>query len=275
MPLDVLGFPAALDAAPELDFIRNYGAPFAVWTRPDRGLLCLGVEGPRYGRLLIRFAGAAVTGGIPPQAAVAHLRGALPAYEALYGHPALIRLQGHGPAAGGYMAIFRWAEGWSLDQEEARAQLRRQPLLTRLRMMDSVVDFHLHALARGYVSVGFSDASLIADLGLGTVTIGDIDFYRPLPAVNDMGRMVGSVRFLSPEEYQLGAALDERTVQYTLGALAFFFFGEYGSRERPAWTAGEALYQVAARACQEQRDRRYPTLSAFAAAWREAAGKTV
>lgn len=32
--------------------------------------------------------------------------------------------------------------------------------------------------------------------------ICDIDFFRKSPAVNDMGRMWGSARFMSPEEYE-------------------------------------------------------------------------
>ena len=45
-------------------------------------------------------------------------------------------------------------------------------------------------------------------------------------------------------------------------------------RERAAWTAGQALYRVACQACEEHREKRYPTYADFLAAWRQAAGET-
>jgi len=48
-----------------------------------------------------------------------------------------------------------------------------------------------------------------------------------------MGRMWGSSRFQSPEEYQLGADIDEVTNVYTIGTTAFALFGEYNrTREK-------------------------------------------
>lgn len=274
MTQDVFGVPVELECPWNFDFILNYGDPFSVTVHPQRGLLCFGVEGPRYGRLLIRYAGAPLVEGMPMEQAVATLRGAMPAYETLYPHPALIRLQGHGAAAGGYAAIFKGPEGVSLRENDIPAQLGRQPLLTRLRMIDSVFDFHLFAVRKGYQPVGFGEASLTADFTAGRVAVCDIDLYRPAPAVNDLGRMPGSSFFLAPEEYRLGEPLDERTVQYAMGALAFFFFADRSLGERAAWTAGEALYRVALRACEEKREKRYPALADFLAAWRRAAGET-
>ena len=274
MTWDIFGVPVALDTPRDFDFILNYGEPFAVWAQPEKGLLCFGVEGPRYGRLLIRYAGAPLTGGIPAEEAVGFLRRAMPVYEALYPHPALIKLQGHGPAAGGYMAIFQWPEGLNLRENDVRVQLGRQPLLTQLGMIDRVFDFHLFALQKGYQPLGFDEGGLTADWTAGSITVCDIDLYRTAPAVNDLGRMPGSSFFLSPEEYRLGEPLDGRATQYTMGALAFFFFGDRFLRERVTWTAGEPLYRVACRACEEDREKRYATFADFLAAWRQAAGET-
>ena len=271
---DIWGFPVELAAPRNFDFILNYGRPFALWPQPQKGLLCFGMEGPRYGRLLIRYAGAPLAHGLPAEEAIQWLHAAMPAYEALYPHPALIKLQGHGPAAGGYMAIFRWPEGMNLRENDARLQLARQPLLTRLRMIDGIFDFQRCALQSGYQPVGFDESCLTADMTEGKLTLCDIDRYLPAPAVNDWGRMPGSSFFLSPEEYHQDEALDERTAQYAMGALAFFFFGDRMLRERAAWTAGQALYRVACQACEEHREKRYPTYADFLAAWRQAAGET-
>lgn len=272
---DVFGFPLDVARYQDFGFLRNYGAAFQLHARPDGGLVCFGMQGPRYGRLLIRFAGAALTGGPTPEEAVLALRRAVSMYETLYPHPALIKLQGHGPVAGGYAAIFRWPEGDCLRGEEAQRTLSRQPLLTRLKMIDPVFDLHLFALQKGVAPVGLHDGCLRADWTAGTVTVCDIDPFLPAPAVNAVGRMPGAAQFMAPEQLTPGAPLDGVTAQYALGALAFLFFARYGSRERAAWEAGEALYRVARRACMEQREARYPDLAAFVAAWREAAGRTV
>ena len=268
---DVFGFSVDTQTYQDFSFIRNYGTPFLVDAIAEKGLVCFGIESPRYGKLCIRFAGAALAGGAAPQIAIAALRRSMPIYQALYPHPTLIKLQGHGPAAGGYAAIFRWPEGQSLQQPG----IQRQPLLSSLRMIDSVFDFHLYAASMGFVSTGFQAGSLTADFAAGSLTLCDIDLYRQMPAVNDMGRMQGASQFMSPEEFILGAPLDERTAQFHMGALAFFFFGAYSSRERAAWRAGEALYRVAARACEQQPEKRFPTLAEFVQAWRTAAGQTV
>ena len=275
MMQDVFGFDVDMLSPQSFDFVLRYGRPFLVMPRPACGLVCFGVDSPQYGRLLIRFAGAALTGGPAPGAAVGMLQGAMPAYEALYPHPALIKLQGHGAAGGGYAAIFRWVEGESLGEAAAMRRLLYQPLLVRLRMIDRVFDFHAWAAAKGYAAVGFGVSCLRADFATGGIAVSDIDLYRPMPAKNDRGRMPGSHLFLSPEDYELGAPLDEVSMQYTMGALAFAFFAGPGIRERGAWMAGEPLYRVAERACSEARGERYATLGDFLRAWRRAAGETV
>lgn len=269
----VFGYPVDVSAYQDFGFLLHYGEPFWCQVRPSAGQVCFGMESARYGRLLIKFAGAPLNGGLAPEAAALRLQQAARLYELLYPHPALVKLQGHGPAAGGYAAIFRWPEGESLRGEAAQETLRRQPLLTRLRMLDRVFDFQLNAVEQGYMPVGFDEGSLTADFTAGQITVCDIDLYRPLPAINDQGRMEGSPRFLSPEETTLGAALDDVTAQYALGALACFFLSRYGSGERQDWEAGDGLYQAAVRACQEKREKRFSSLADFVQTWRQEAGK--
>ena len=53
-----------------------------------------------------------------------------------------------------------------------------------------------------------------------------------------MGRMWGSSLFQSPEEYEVGAVIDEITNVYAVGATAFALFGEY-NRNRDRWQAAQ------------------------------------
>lgn len=87
-----------------------------------------------------------------------------------------------------------------------------------------------------------------------------------------MGRMWGSSRFMSPEEYELGAQLDEVTNVFTLGALAHTFLGDDATKARQAWVGTDGLFDIAARAMQKERGARWPSVVALAEAWRGSAG---
>lgn len=281
---DVLGLPVEMAEPYDFRFLSRYGTPFCAFDKQDSGNICFGMAGA-YGRLFVKFAGAQTARAkVAPGQAIAALRQSAPVYEALR-HPALVRLRGHGAVAGGYAAVFDWADGeglhpyWKFDRQQKytdpdspSVKLRRQPLLVKLKMLDRVFDFHAFAAQKDFVPVDFYDGSLMANFDTGEITICDIDLYRRMPTLNDRGRMPGSSRFLSPEEYRLGAPLDERTAVYVLGALAHEFLGDNVARDPAAWTAAPALLEVARRALNDNPEARYPCVNAFLCAWRAAVG---
>ena len=57
-------------------------------------------------------------------------------------------------------------------------------------------------------------------------------------------------------------------VRTVLLSLAFFFFGDDRNKCAESWNVSPALYAVAARAIRPARDERYPSVDAFADAWR-------
>ena len=57
------------------------------------------------------------------------------------------------------------------------------------------------------------DGSLMVDLKSGRVTLCDLDVYERAPMTNRQGRMWGSTRCMAPEEYELGAVIDEVTAR--------------------------------------------------------------
>ena len=77
---------------------------------------------------------------------------------------------------------------------------------------------------------------------------------------------------MSPEEFELGAALDEVTNVFTMGATAFALLGGEVDRSFEKWEGSGAVYEVARKAVSTDRSQRYPSLSAFRRAWREARG---
>lgn len=70
----------------------------------------------------------------------------------------------------------------------------------------------------------------------------------------------------TPEEFDLGAVLDEITNVYTLGATAFALFAEY-KRDSKSWTLSDDLYKVALKATSNNRSERQQTIQEFIYEW--------
>ena len=85
----------------------------------------------------------------------------------------------------------------------------------------------------------------------------------------DMGRMWGSSLFQSPEEYEVGAVIDEITNVYAVGATAFALFGEY-NRNRDRWQLSDQLFEVAANAVSDDRNRRQQSIRQLREEWETA-----
>jgi len=260
-----------LRAAFDLSFLADYGRVFRVFDQQDSGNLCFGVEGPS-GRRFLKLAGAQTERGekVAPEEAVARLKATLPVYEALR-HPALINVLEHCPVPGGYLAAFEWFEGVCMGKQYGdHARCMALPAAELLPVYRVILDFHLHVQRMGYLAIDFYDGCILYDFETRQTRLCDIEFYRKLPCVNEMGRMWGSARYMSPEEFTLGAALDERTNVFTLGATAFQLFGGAMDRSRAKWRLGDAAFAVATRAVSPEPAGRYPNLEAYAGAWHDA-----
>lgn len=87
--------------------------------------------------------------------------------------------------------------------------------------------------------------------------------------MNDMGRMWGSSRFMSPEEFTFDATLDEITNVYTLGAFAFAMFANY-DRSPESWLLNKKTYVVASKAISDNPDYRQQSIRKFIDQWEAA-----
>ena len=261
------GLPVLLREPHDLGFLSRWGRVFRVLDQQDSGNLCFGVEGPG-GRVFVKYAGAQTTrfeGTVAD--AVECCRRAAEVYRAL-AHPSLTRLREDGEAGQGYLMVFDWTDAVPMGRQYEKSDLVRELSLSqRADGVQQVYDFHVEAAARDWVAVDLYDGSLLVDLATGQVTLCDLDFYERAPVRNRMGRMWGSTRFMSPEEYQLGSVIDEVTNVFALGALAHTFLGDDASKARRAWEGSEDQYQVAARALQPRREQRWASVAELAAAW--------
>lgn len=251
-------------------FLQEYGRVFKVFDDQDSGNICFGISNQSK-RFFIKYAGAkTLRGCVSPQEAIVHLQKTVPLYQALK-HENLIQLLETRETAQGFAMIFEWTDAQCMGRmyPESHRRFMQMGADKKLDVFAAVQRFLAHVHSNGYVAIDFYDGSIMYDFASGQTLICDIDFFRPKPCVNDMGRMWGSSRFQSPEEYQLGAPIDERTNVYTLGALAFALFAGY-KREPGDWTLNQAAYAVACKATSPDPVPRQQTIHQFMSEWNAA-----
>ena len=255
------GVPLKLKTPFDLSFLRKYGKVFKVFDDQDSGNLCFGVEDG--GRCcFIKFAGApTVRANVNTQEAIDNLKHSVRIYQDL-AHPNLIKLIKTEEIGGGFALVFDWVDAVCMGKQypHDRRKFMQLPLETRMRAFGEILDFHAHVTRQGYVAVDFYDGSILWDCANKKVVICDIDLYQKAPYTNPIGRMWGSSRFMSPEEFQLGAAIDEVTNVYAMGAMAFALFAG-GKREPEAWPLDRTLYEIAKRAVSDDRNTRWQSIA--------------
>jgi hypothetical protein len=209
-------------------------------------------------------------------ARVALLRNAVRLSESCH-HYTLPRLFRVIESPSGPLLVYQWLDGELIgtprarrdDPESAFQRFRRLPAATIQGRLDSVFDLHHELAGAGWIAVDFYDGSLIYDFKSGRLGIVDLDMYREGPFRNEMGRMFGSTRFMAPEEFELGALIDERTNVFVMGRTALVLLSD-GTLNEDAFRGTRALFEVVARACEPERSRRYDSMAAFYSAWRTA-----
>ena len=261
------GIPFKLESTFDFSFLSEYGRVFKVFDDQDSGNICFGTEkdGQRY---FIKFAGAPTeqyNGNLAD--AIARLKATLQAYSDLK-HKNLIELVEAKDIAGGFMMIFKWVDGDCMGRmyPAQHKKFMALPVKDKLKVFTDILDFFEYIASQNYVAIDFYDGSIMYDFECGKTTICDIDFYRKQPCTNDMGRMWGSSRFQAPEEFQLGAVIDEITNVYTVGTTAFALFGEY-NRTRDKWQLSDELFEVVARAVNDDRTKRQQSIRQFIDEW--------
>lgn len=251
----------------DFSFLQEYGKVFKVFDDQDSGNICFGTEkdGERY---FIKFAGAktAEYDGNPCDA-VSRLKLTVPVYENLK-HKNFIEYIEAKEIGNGFATIFKWTDGECMGRMYPESHHKFMTLSNeiKLKVFDDILDFMKYIAEQDFVAIDFYDGSIMYDFNNQKTIICDIDFFRKSPAINDMGRMWGSSLFMAPEEFELGAAIDEITNVYTLGAMAFSLFGNY-KRDFANWSLSENLYDVAVKATHKDRAERQQSIKAFINEW--------
>lgn len=252
----------------DMSFIQHYGKVFKICDDQDSGNICFGVE-DGLNRYFIKFAGAPAEqyGGTPGDA-ITRLKAAVPVYKDL-AHENLVKIIKAEEVGWGFAVIFKWTDGECMGRQYplSRQKFLQIPQSSKLDVFNDILSFHAHVIDRGYVAIDFYDGSIMYDFSTKKTLICDIDFYSKSPYINNMGRMWGSSRFMSPEEFELGAAIDEISNVYLMGATAFALFAGY-DRTSEKWQLSEGLYRVALKAVNDDRSQRQQSIGEFIEEWK-------
>jgi serine/threonine-protein kinase len=259
----------------DMSFIQKYGKVFKIYDGQDSGNICFGVENGE-NKYFIKFAGAP-TEQYPgrPEEAITRLKTTVSVYRDLT-HPNLIKFTKAEEIGGGFAMIFEWTDGQCMGRmyPQSRQKFLQMSYNIRLEVFDDILSFHAEVIDKGYVAIDFYDGSIMYDFDEKKTVICDIDFYSKQPYINCMGRMWGSSRFMSPEEYKVGEVIDELTNVYLMGATAFALFSDY-HRSFEEWKLTEELYKVALKAVSNDRKDRQQSIKQFIKEWKQAQKTTM
>jgi serine/threonine protein kinase, bacterial len=265
----------------DFEWVEKLGTVFCVFDQQDSGNISFGVEKNGEKRF-VKYAGAnTIHASIDSNIAVQNLKQSVPLYQELK-HPHLVNLLDHFETKQGYALIFKWFAGetlhnhWEFPPPEKYEhpdspfyRFKQLSVKKRLKSFQQILEFHVHVEKKDYVAIDFYDGSILYDFSTDRTKICDIDLYRKKPFRNLMGRMWGSSRFMSPEEFQLNEYIDERTNVFNMGCTAFCLLGSDSNHSFEHWDAGRELYEIARKAVEKDRDKRYSSVEEFYTEWKK------
>jgi len=272
------GVPYKLNESYDFSFLNKYGKVFKAFDEQGSGNIAFGIE-KEDKRYFVKFAGAPKpnyianrdSGEVDTGSAIKMLKTAIPIYTEL-AHPTLIKLISAEEIGNGYAAVFEYEDAMGIEPKGSPDYMRfmQMPLEHKMRAFEDIVEFHIHVAEKDYVALDFYDGSILYDYKNEKVIICDIDLYQKSPFVN-IGKMgiIGSARYVSPEECAEDEVIDEITNVYTMGATAFALFA-YGDRTPEKWPLNTNLYEVVKKAVSDARNERQQSITQFLTEWRAA-----
>ena len=177
--------------------------------------------------------------------------------------------------------VMPWARGESLvdaydaavpapdDPGSPYERFLQQPPERLAAVVGQIIDAHVAVASAGFVAVDLYSGCLLYDFETGSVSLIDLDMYRPGPYVLEGDRQYGSASLMPPEEFERGATIDERATVFTLGRMALVYLGcaRKAAPERRAFRGTELQWDTAMKATRAAPAHRYSTVAALASAW--------
>ena len=271
----------------DFSWLNNYGTVFSVIDETGSGCISFGVK-KNNKKYFFKIAGAkTVNAEISEEKSIKLLKEAAVKYKDIK-HENLIKLVDAFEYKEFYVVIYEYAEGeclfdhWNFDRYEKTKEItpmmkfKSLPVEKRLKVADKLFSFFESFIKAGYVAVDFYDSSIIYDFENNEVTFCDIDLFRKMLTVNDLGKdYFGTKRLKAPEENELGAVIDEQTSLFTLGAIIFDMFSNISNTQErynkgcfipnklEEFELNSNVYNVLLKATAYNRKDRYKTIKEF------------
>jgi serine/threonine-protein kinase len=271
----------------DFSWLNNYGTVFSVIDETGSGCISFGIKKDNK-KYFFKIAGAkTVNAEISEEESIKLLKEAAVKYKDIK-HENLIKLVDAFEYKEFYVVIYEYAEGeclfdhWNFDRYEKTKEItplmrfKSLPVEKRLNVVDKLFSFFASFIDAGYVAVDFYDSSIIYDFENDNVTFCDIDLFRKMPTVNDLGKdYFGTKRLKAPEENELGASIDEQTSLFTLGAIIFDMFSNISNTEErykngcfipnkfDEFELNNDIYNVLLKATAYDKNERYKTVKDF------------
>ena len=271
----------------DFSWLNKYGTVFSVIDETGSGCISFGIKKDNK-KYFFKIAGAkTVNAEISEEESIKLLKEAAVKYKDIK-HEKLIKLVDAFEYKEFYVVIYEYAEGeclfdhWNFDRYEKTKEItplmkfKSLPVEKRLKVADKLFSFFESFIDAGYVAVDFYDSSIIYDFENDDVTFCDIDLFRKMPTVNDLGTgYFGTKRLKAPEENELGAVIDEQTSLFTLGAIIFDMFSNISNTEErykkgcfipnklEEFELNKNVYNVLLKATAYDKNDRYKTVKEF------------
>lgn len=271
----------------DFSWLNNYGTAFSVIDETGSGCISFGIK-KNDKKYFFKIAGAkTVNAEISEEESIKLLKEAVVKYKDIK-HENLIKLVDAFEYKEFYVVIYEYAEveclfdHWNFDRYEKTKEItpmmkfKSLPVEKRLNVAYKLFSFFESFIDAGYVAVDFYDSSIIYNFENDDVTFCDIDLFRKMPTVNDLGKdYFGTKRLKAPEENELGATIDEQTSLFTLGAIIFDMFSNTSNIEErykrgcfipnklDEFELNNSIYNILLKATAYDRNDRYKTIKEF------------
>jgi serine/threonine-protein kinase len=271
----------------DFSWLNEYGTVFSVIDKTGSGCISFGIKKDNK-KYFFKIAGAkTIKAEISEEESIKLLKEAVVKYKDIK-HENLIKVVDAFDYKEFYVVIYEYAEGeclfdhWNFDRYEKTKEItpvmkfKALPVEKKLNVVYKLFSFFESFIDAGYVAVDFYDSSIIYDFEKDDVTFCDIDLFRKMPTVNDLGTgYFGTKRLKAPEENEFGAEIDEQTSLFTLGAIIFDIFSNPSNiQERYAkgcfipnkleeFVLNNDVYNVLLKATAYDRKDRYKTIKEF------------
>ena len=278
----------------DFSWINDYGLAFSVIDETGSGCISFGVQKDNK-KYFLKIAGAkTIEAEISEQESICLLKEAVKKYKNIQ-HPNLIKYIDSFDINEFFVVIFEYADGeclfdhWNFEKYKKDSSLvspkqkfEKLDISKRLDVSYKLFSFFETVINTGYVAVDFYDSSIIYDFETDKTTFCDIDLFRKLPFLNDLGKdYYGTKRLKAPEENELGATIDELTNEFTLGAIIFDMFSKVNNNDKryeigmfipnglEEFELNTKTYNVLLKATDYDRNNRYSSINEFESEFRK------